>query len=409
MKKVFATVKEALEDIKKGKMLILLDNPKRENEADLYIPSDSVTPQIITTMIRKGGGLVCAAITQKQAHKLELPLMVDPLENNEKTGVNFTVSVNAKKGISTGISSYDRTKTIKILSNPKSKPDDLVKPGHVFGLVSQNGGTLKRAGHTEAAVDLARLAGFNPSGVLCEILSDDGKMADLKDLEKLARDINIKILSIDDLIEYLTDNHTEPFKDESDVVKVASSNLPTKYGVFKILIYKSLTDNRDHAVLSMGEMREPLLTRIHSQCLTGDIFLSLRCDCGEQLRKSMQLISKKGQGLIIYLNQEGRGIGLVNKIKAYALQDNGYDTVEANKALGFIPDQRQYKIAADILKELGVSKINLLTNNPNKKDQLSLFGIHILNRVPLEITPNRINQSYLIAKKQKLGHILKLV
>ncbi len=409
MKNIFSTIPDALEDIKKSKMLILLDNPKRENEADLYTPVDAVSPGAINTMIKKAGGLVCVAIIQKQAHKLSLPLMVDLLENTEKTRVNFTVSVNAKKGITTGVSAYDRAKTIKILADPASSPKDLTRPGHVFCLVSQNGGVLKRAGHTEAAVDFARLAGFNPAGVLCEILAEDGKMASLADLEKLARELKVKIVLIDELIKYLKENPLQEFKEESDVIKVAQSVLPTQYGVFKILIYKSLTDNREHAVLTSGEIKEPILTRVHSQCLTGDTFLSLRCDCGQQFRQSMKMVCKNGSGIIIYLNQEGRGIGLANKIRTYVLQDKGHDTVEANHKLGFPADARQYKIAADILKDLGILNIHLLTNNPDKEDQLSQFGISISKRVPVEIKPNKINKSYLATKKQKLAHRLRFV
>lgn len=406
----FATIPQALEDIKQGRMLIIVDNPRRENEGDFYIPTDKVTSESILTMIKLGGGLICTAITKQQAISLQLPLMINPLENSEKTKVNFTISVNAKKGITTGVSAYDRTKTIKILADPTSSPKDLTRPGHVFGLVAQNGGVLKRAGHTEAAVDLARLAGFHPAGVLCEILAEDGKMASVTDLEKLAKDLNIKIVLIDELIAYLRENPLQSFREESNLVEVASSTLPTKYGVFKILIYKSLIDSREHAVITYGELKEAILTRIHSQCLTGDTFLSLRCDCGQQLQQSMKLISRKGSGVIIYLlNQEGRGIGLVNKVKAYALQDKGQDTIEANHALGFPPDARQYKIAAEILKSLGVVSIHLLTNNPDKENQLVRFGINVLKRVPLEIKPNSVNKSYLSVKKQKLGHYLKLV
>ncbi len=405
----FATIPDALEDIKKGKMLILLDNPKRENEADFYIPADKATPQAITTMIRKGGGLICCAITRNQAHKLSLPLMVDSADNREKTGVNFTVSVNAKKRITTGVSSFDRVRTIKILSNSNSTPDDLVKPGHVFGLVANTGGVLKRAGHTEAAVDLARLINLNPAGVLCEILSDNGKVANIADLKKLSKELNLKIVSIDDLIKYLKQNPLPPVNEGPIVVKVATSTLPTKYGLFKILIYRSLTDNREHAVLILGRVGKSTLIRIHSQCLTGDTFLSLRCDCGQQLQQSLKKVAENGNGMIIYLSQEGRGIGLTNKIKSYALQDNGLDTVEANRVLGFPKDLRDYKVAADILKSLGISDINLLSNNPDKSNQLSRFGINVLKRFPLEVKPNKINLNYLKTKKQKLNHQLKFV
>lgn len=409
MKIFFATVFDAIKEIKKGKMLILVDNPKRENEADLYIPADKVSPSIINTMIKKGGGLVCVAITQKQAYRLSLPLMVDPFSNTEKTKVNFTVSVNAKEGITTGVSAYDRAKTIKIVANPKSSPKDLTRPGHIFGLVSRNGGVLKREGHTEAAVDLARIAGFNPAGVLCEILGKNGKMASVLDMQKLAHDLKIKIISIDDLTSCIKKNKINFIDKEATIKKTASSFLPTKYGKFQITIYKSLIDNKEHVVLQLGNLKEPVLTRIHSKCLTGDTLFSLRCDCGLQLEQSMKLIYKKGSGIIIYLNQEGRGIGITNKIKAYALQDKGNDTVEANYALGFVSDLRQYNVSADILKKMKISRIDLLTNNPDKKDQLNRFGIKIAKRIPLEVKPNSINKNYLLVKKQKMLHDLKLV
>lgn len=405
---IFSAIPEAISDLKKGKMLILLDN-KREKEADLYIPADYVTPAVITTMIRHGGGLVCVAITQKQAHQLNLPLMVDHLENGEKTGVSFTVSVNAKKGITTGVSANDRYKTIKILANADSSSSDLVKPGHVFGLISKNGNVLERAGHTESAVDLAQLAGLNPAGVVCEILSNDGNRAKLPCLIKLSQKLKIKIIKIEELVKYLKQNPLPLLEVTPCVVKTAYSKLSTKYGLFKIIIYKSLNDNREHAVLTLGKITKPILTRIHSQCLTGDTFFSLRCDCGSQLKRSMQIIGKKGNGIVLYLNQEGRGIGLSNKIKAYALQDQGYDTVEANEALGFPSDARSYEIAADILKDLKAEDINLLTNNPDKKDQLARFGINVVKRIALEIKPNNTDRNYLKIKKQKMRHKLKLV
>jgi len=405
----FSTIPEALDQIKKGKLLILVDNPKRENEGDFYIPADKVSPQHIITMIQKGGGLVCSAITQAQAYRLSLPLMIDPLSNTEKTKVNFTISVNSKMGITTGVSAFDRVKSIKILANPKSKQSDLTRPGHVSGLVAKQGGVLERDGHTEAAVDLARIANLNPTGVLCEIVRADGKMAKLKDLIILSQELNIKMVSINDLIKYLKRNPLPPLPEKSEVIKVATSTLPTIYGTFQISIYKSITDNREHTVLLMGDIKQPLLTRVHSQCLTGDTFLSLRCDCGQQLHQSMKLISKAPSGVILYLNQEGRGIGLVNKIKAYSLQDQGHDTVEANHTLGFPADARNYKVAADILKDLGIKKINLLTNNQDKEKQLATFGIDIIKRVPIESRHNGVNTKYLATKKHKLGHQLSMI
>ncbi len=399
MKKYFCTIDEAISEIKKGKMLILIDNPKRENEGDLYISADKVTPKAITAMIRFGGGLICAAITAEQANRLQLPLMVEGMANTEKTKVNFTVSVNAKKGIFTGVSAYDRAKTIKVLTSPKSVPQDLVKPGHVLGLIAKDGGVLEREGHTEAAVDLARLAGLNPAGVLCEILRKDGKVARLPDLYQLSQKLNIKIVSIDDLVEYL--------RHKSKVVKTAVSKLPTKYGLFEIVVYES--QGHEHVVVKSIQIKaESPLVRLHSRCLTGDTFASLRCDCGDQLTKSMKAVSREG-GLILYLNQEGRGIGLTSKIHAYSLQDQGVDTVEANLHLGLPIDARDYSVAAEILKDLGLYQIKLLTNNPQKVREMEKYGIKVNAQVSLEASPNKVNRSYLLAKKHKLGHKLTRV
>lgn len=405
----FATIPKALEDIKQGKMLIIVDSPTRENEGDFYIPANTATPESTLTMIKLGGGLICAAITKQQAVRLQLPLMVDPLENSETTKVNFTVSVNAKRGITTGVSAFDRLKTIKTLSDPKSSSSDLSRPGHVFGLVAKNGGVLERDGHTEAAVDLARLAGFTPAGVLCEIVGQDGQVAKLPELVKLSQKLDIKIISIKDLIKFLKKNPLDKHEESKEIIKTATSILPTKYGDFQLTVYKSVIDSREHVALVKGKMKETVLLRIHSQCLTGDTLLSLRCDCGEQLHQSMKLISKNGSGVILYLNQEGRGIGLTNKIKAYALQDQGHDTVEANESLGFPIDARQYKVAVDILKDLSITRVNLLTNNPDKEKQLINFGVEIINTTPLEIKPNKVNKHYLATKKQKLAHRLKFV
>lgn len=405
----FATIPEAIKDVKQGKMLIVVDHPDRENEGDLYIPVDTATSKSILTMIKLGGGLICAAITKKQAVNLQLPLMIDPLENNEITKVNFTVSVNAKKGTTTGVSAFDRLKTIKTLADPTSSPPDLSRPGHMFGLVAKNGGVLERDGHTEAAVDLARLAGFTPAGVLCEIVGKNGEMAKLPELVRLSQKLHIKIVFIKDLVTYIRNHSLPSLYEEKEIVKTAVSILPTKYGNFRLIVYKSVIDSREHVVLLKGEIEEITLLRIHSQCLTGDTFQSLRCDCGEQLQQSMKLISKNGSGVILYLNQEGRGIGLSNKIKAYLLQDKGHDTVEANHALGFPSDARQYKVAADILNDLGIAKVNLMTNNPDKEKQLSVFNIEIIKTTSLEIKPNKVNRQYLVTKKQKLSHRLKLV
>lgn len=403
---LFNTIPQAIEEIKQGKILIIIDRPSRENEGDFYIPVDKATPKSILTMINLGGGLICTAITKQQAFHLQLPLMINPLENNETTKVNFTVSVSAKKSITTGVSAFDRLKTIKILADSKSSPTDLSRPGHVFGLVAKNGGVLERDGHTEAAVDLARLAGFTPAGVLCEIVGTDGKMAKLPELIKLSQKLNIKIISIKDLIKFLRNNPLDKLEDSKEIIKTATSTLPTKYGNFQLTVYKSVIDNREHIVLIKGEIKDTVLLRIHSQCITGDTLLSLRCDCGQQLHQSMRLINKNGRGVILYLNQEGRGIGLTNKIKAYGLQDKGLDTVEANQALHLPIDARDYKIATEILRDLGISKVNLLTNNPAKIKEIKMLGITVVKQIPLEVLSNDTNLKYLRTKKQKLGHLL---
>lgn len=402
----FCTIPNAIDELKKGKMLIVVDDPRRENEGDFFCPTETITSTQLTQMIRLGGGLICVAITRSQAAQLSLPLMVEPQKNTENTKVNFAISVNAKNGITTGVSSYDRAKTIKILGNPKSKAEDLVRPGHVFPLIAATGGVIERQGHTEAAVDLVRLAGFAPAGVLCEILSNNGRIARLPDLVKLAKKLQIKIASIADLITYLK-KHPLPKNEVHLVMKTASTPLATIYGTFQLSIYTSLLDGREHSVLVMGNSKkQPVMTRIHSQCVTGDTLLSLKCDCREQLHQSMQVIKDNGHGIIIYLNQEGRGIGLSNKIKAYALQERGLDTVEANHALGLPADNRDYQIAAEILHDLSVSDVILLTNNPQKITGLLKHGIRIVKRIPVEVSPNPFNRSYLAAKKQKLNHRL---
>lgn len=405
MKNLFSSIPKALQDIKKGKMIIIVDDPKRENEGDFFVPAENITPDHILTMIRFGGGLVCVAMTQEQALRLHLPLMVNPEQNTEKTKVNFTYSVNAKKGITTGVSALDRAKTIAILASPKSKPTDIVMPGHVQGLVAKQKGLLERTGHTEAAVDLSQLTGFSPVGVLCEIVGKDGNMAKKEELGALAKKLGIKMITIHDLVDYLKLNPLQKTK-VSSLKKTATALLPTKYGEFQVHIYTSILDNREHVALVKGTIKkEPVLTRIHSKCLTGDTLFSLKCDCGEQLTKSMQIIGKKG-GMLVYLDQEGRGIGLTQKILAYALQEKGFDTVEANHELGLPTDARDYVIAAEILEDLGIKKIVLLTNNPDKITQLEKNKITIVDRIAVETVPNKINKSYLVTKKHKLGHVL---
>ncbi len=390
MKTTFTTIEEAVADVRKGKMLII-DDPKRENEADLYIPADAATPRAITTMIKEGGGILCTAITRAQAARLDLSLMIPKSENTEKTSVNFTVSVNARRGITTGVSAHDRAKTIRLLADPRSRAENLVRPGHVFGLIARDGGVLERQGHTEAAVDLARLARRTPAGVLCEIVGKSGHMAKREELMRLARKLNIKIVTIRDLLRYLHAHPLPPLHHQSDVVRVSKAALPTKYGVFDIVVYRSITDDREHAALVLGKPQSGSLVRVHSQCITGDIFFSLRCDCGEQLEERMRRVQKSDSGIVIYLSQEGRGIGFANKIKAYALQDEGLDTVEANRALGFLADARTYEAAAHILADIGVHAVRLLTNNPKKERDLARQGIEVLESIPLEAKPNAIH------------------
>lgn len=410
MKRIFSSIPQALKDIQKGKLIIVLDDPTRENEGDFFIPAEKITPKHIMTMITYGGGLVCAAITPEQAQRLGLPLMRKPQENAEKTKVNFTYSVNAKRGITTGVSAFDRVKTIKILADKKSKPQDIVMPGHVFGLVAKQDGVLERSGHTEAAVDLSQLAGCSPAGVLCEIVGKNGKMAKQKELLALAKKLGIKIITIADLISYIRDNPLPKRTHVAMLVKTATAKLPTGKGLFTIHIYRSMLDNLEHAVLVMGDIKkQPVLTRIHSQCFTGDTLLSLKCDCGEQLQKSMEMIADQGSGVIIYLHQEGRGIGLSQKIQAYALQEKGLDTVEANHALGLPTDARDYKIAAEILCDLEIKEILLLTNNPDKLTQMKKNKITVVGRKSLETVPHKTNRNYLMVKKQKLGHHLQHV
>lgn len=408
-KRNLCTAQEAIKEAKKGRMLIVVDSPKRENEADFYVPAGAAAPARINTMLKYGGGLVCAALTEEQARRLGLPLMVPLLENAEKTRVNFTVSVNAKKGVTTGVSAHDRARTIRILADPRSSPADIVKPGHVFGLVARSGGLLEREGHTEAAVDLARLAGLSPSGVLCEIVGANGRMAKRREIMRLSKKLKIKVVAIRDIARYLKTHPLPSLPVSRNVALVSSSNLPTRHGKFAIRVYKDGMNNLEHVALLYGEVLGapgPALVRVHSRCLTGDTFGSLRCDCQEQLHKSMRLIKEAGSGVVIYLDQEGRGIGLGNKIKAYALQDEGYDTVEANYELGFPADARVYEAAAAILKELKIKEIKLLTNNPEKENQLSALDIKVIECVPLEVGRNAINEGYLSTKKQKLGHRL---
>ncbi|SHK48291.1 bifunctional 3,4-dihydroxy-2-butanone-4-phosphate synthase/GTP cyclohydrolase II [Thermocrinis minervae] len=398
----FNTIEEALEDIREGKMVIVVDDPDRENEGDLVMAAEKVTPEAINFMTKYGRGLVCLALTPERCEELDLHPMTH--RNTDPKGTYFCVSIDAhpRFGTTTGISAYDRATTIKLAISPEAKPSDFVRPGHVFPLRARPGGVLERAGHTEAAVDLARLAGLYPAGVICEIMKDDGTMARVPDLIEFAKRFNLKIITIADLIKYR-------LRRERLVVREASANLPTRYGFFKIHAYRHVLTGEEQVALTMGEWKEdePVLVRVHSECLTGDVFKSLRCDCRSQLEAAMQRIAQEGKGVLVYiLGHEGRGIGIVNKVKAYSLQDQGYDTVEANEKVGYPADLRDYGIGAQILLDLGVRKMRLLTNNPRKIVALEGYGLEVVERVPLTIEPCEFNQKYLETKKHKLGHLL---
>ena len=395
-------IEEAIADIKKGKIVIVVDDEDRENEGDFVAAARSVTTEMINFMATHGRGLICAPLIESRCEELGLELMV--LSNNAAYETPFTVSVDLiGNGCSTGISASDRAKTILALINPNTRKEELGKPGHIFPLKAKTDGVLRRAGHTEAAIDLARLAGFEPAGVIVEIMNEDGTMARLPDLLLIAKKFDLKIISIKDLIAYRLQNETL-------ISRIVEVNLPTDFGDFKMVAYKQKTNDMDHLALVKGTWKkdEPILVRVHSSCMTGDIFGSCRCDCGPQLHKSMEMIEKAGKGVIVYMNQEGRGIGLINKLKAYKLQEQGRDTVEANIELGFQADQRDYGVGAQILRDLGVSKIRLLSNNPKKRTGLISFGLEIVENVPIEIKSNKHNIKYLQTKKDKLGHSLKM-
>ena len=395
----FNSIDSALEEIKNGRCIIVVDNEDRENEGDLVSASELITPDMVNFMAKEGRGLICVTIDSKKARSLNL----EPMErkNSSLYETNFTISVDASKNTTTGISAFDRFETIRVIIDEKSKESDLARPGHIFPIVGKDGGVLRRAGHTEASMDLARLAGLKPSGVICEILADDGTMARGKTLFEFAKKHNLKIISIADLIRYIR-------KTEKLVKKVEEVNLPTKYGNFKLHLYEDIFDNNSHLALSLGDFshEKSTLVRVHSECLTGDVFHSQRCDCGDQLETAMQMISNNKSGVIVYLKQEGRGIGLLHKIKAYRLQEGGLDTVEANEELGFSADLRDYGVGAQILKDLGITNITIMTNNPKKLVGLEGHGLNIISRIPIKIKPNQNNKEYLKTKKSKLGHIL---
>jgi len=398
-----ANVDQAIQAVKSGKLIIIVDDEDRENEGDLMVAAEKVTPDIINFMAKHGRGLICLPMPGERLKELDLPLMVS--DNTATFQTAFTVSVDAKEGITTGISSFDRAKTILTAIDPKTKPSDLARPGHIFPLQAMNGGVLERAGQTEAAIDITRLADLYTAGVICEIMNEDGTMARMPELIEYSLTYDIPILTITDLIKYR-------MKNETLVTKIEETELPTKYGEFKLLVYQDSIQKEHHLALVKGHIKEgePTLVRAHSQCLTGDTFGSIRCDCGDQLHLSMEMIQKEGKGVILYIiNQEGRGIGLINKIKAYALQDKGIDTVEANEKLGFKSDHRDYGIGAQILVALGVTKLRLITNNPRKFIGLSGYNLEIVDRVPLEIPPCNSNRHYLKTKKEKMGHILEMV
>jgi 3,4-dihydroxy 2-butanone 4-phosphate synthase/GTP cyclohydrolase II len=400
----FCEVEEALEDIRNGKMVIVVDDEDRENEGDLVAAAEKVTPEIINFMVTFGKGLVCVPLSEERVEALQLQMMVE--ENSDLHGTAFTVSVDAHEGTTTGISAFERALTVRLLADPSSGSKDFRKPGHVFPLKARKGGVLKRAGHTEAAVDLARLAGLRPAGAICEIMNEDGSMARLGDLQEFARRHALKILTIKQLIRY---RHLR----DKLVERLSTIRLPTSYGTFVAHAYRSLLEDsldRPHLALVKGDVRnkDDVLVRVHSECLTGDVFGSLRCDCGSQLHTAMTLIEKEGQGVLLYMRQEGRGIGLLPKLKAYELQEQGLDTVEANVALGFDPDLRDYGIGAQILADLGLRKIRLITNNPRKIVGLEGYGLEVTERVALEVEPNPYNEYYLETKREKMGHILHL-
>lgn len=395
-------IEDAIEEIKAGKVVIVVDDEDRENEGDFITAAETVTPEIINFMAMHGRGLICAPLTEERCEELNLDLMVSRNTSSHETP--FTVSVDLLgHGCTTGISAHDRAKTVKALTDPNTKPEDLGRPGHIFPLKAKKSGVIRRAGHTEAAIDLAKLAGLKPMGVLVEIMNEDGTMARLPDLLKIAKKFNLKIISIRDLIAYR-------IKNESLITNEEILDFPTTFGHFKLYAYRQITNEMMHLALVKGSWKpdEPILVRVHSSCVTGDIFGSCKCDCGPQLHESMRMVEKAGKGVILYMNQEGRGIGLLNKLKAYHLQELGFDTIEANIKLGFKDDERDYGIGAQILRDLGATKLKLITNNPKKRIGLTGYGLEIVENIPIRIKPNQYNLNYLKTKQDKMGHSLKI-
>ncbi|MEO0184394.1 MAG: bifunctional 3,4-dihydroxy-2-butanone-4-phosphate synthase/GTP cyclohydrolase II [candidate division WOR-3 bacterium] len=395
---MFNTIEEAIREIKKGRPIIVVDDENRENEGDFIAAAEKITPKLINFMAKYGRGLICVALTGDRLEHLEIPIMVN--NNTARFQTPFAISVDAKKGTTTGISAFDRARTIKALVNKNTQPEDLARPGHIFPLRAMDGGVLRRAGHTEASVDLSRLAGLYPGGVLCEIMDSDGRMAKLPKLRTFAKKFRLAIITIKDLIEYRR-------RSEKLVQRILETDFPTKYGNFRLILFEDRISNEHHIALVHGDVagKSNVMVRVHSQCLTGDVFHSLRCDCGEQLDRALTMIIKNKLGVFLYMRQEGRGIGLVNKLKAYRLQDHGFDTVEANIKLGFAPDLRDYGIGAQILADLGLSTVRLLTNNPKKIIGLEGYGLKVVEQIPI-FAPNKCNIKYLRTKKKKLGHLI---
>lgn len=397
----YATVEEAIAEFRAGRFVVIVDDDERENEGDLCIAAEFITPELVSFMLKYTSGIICVPTTGERLDDLRIPMMVG--NNEAQYGTAFTVSVDAREGVTTGVSAADRARVIQVLADPNSKPHDIVRPGHIYPLRAREGGVLVRAGHTEATVDLCTLAGLQPVAVLCELMNPDGTMMRGKQLNKFAAKHNLKVISINQLISYRVQR-------ERLVERVAETTLPTKYGEFKLHGYRSSIDVGEHAAITMGDLTSggPVLVRVHSQCVTGDVFGSQRCDCGEQLDMAMKRIAEEGRGVLLYMRQEGRGIGFHNKVKAYALQEQGMDTVEANEALGFAADRRDYGIGMQILLDLGLSKIRLLTNNPAKRAGLEGYGLEVVERVPIMATPNEHNWRYLETKRDKLGHFIEM-